>query len=239
MALDIAVTFTISNRPHYLDRALRSWRNVRGVDKVKFYFGIEPSQLRMDNSLLIFRFMGDVRAKGKTYYNEERLGVLENPYVCLNDAFKLHDYVILAEEDIEVSSDILEYHTWAAETYENDKEIGAVCSWNGLPDTHMPNGVLRSPAFPSVWLWGTWRDRWNEYIGPTWDHDYSSSVGYDSGWDWNMNKRVFPAKGKKSIVPLISRSNNFGAIGTHNGGIPMSAPSFQLDIPAQEYREFS
>lgn len=231
------VTFTVNDRPNYLRSTLDSWASVRGIGESYFLFNCEPNE--SNSAQIAHDWICDNSLTGEVVVNEVKQGVLSNPHTALKRAFQRDSYAILAEDDLLVSSDILEYHRWASAKYVDDPEIAMICSFSNWDANVilLPN-VLRVPGFGNVKIWGTWKDRWEEYISPTWDHDYSSSSGYDSGWDWNLNRRVLPKRGKKSIVPMLSRVQNIGAVGTHaDTGEYEKAPVFELDRPKVDYLE--
>jgi hypothetical protein len=137
-----------------------------------------------------------------------------------------------------VSDDTLEYFEWASTVYETHPRVAAVC---GYTEEQGPlDGVVLEKRF-SPWIWGTWRDRWRKLIGPTWDHDYSTYNGHpgnQSGWDWNLNTRIYPEYGLYTAFPTSSRVQNIGVFGVH--GTPgnfETSPSFQPIYGQSEYQE--
>ena len=75
----------------------------------------------------------------------------------------------------------------------------------------------------------------------TWDRDYSTyngSPGFETGWDWNLDTRVFPAHGLVAVAPRVSRVRNIGEVGER--GTPedlVPAPSFVAHQARRRYRE--
>lgn len=243
--MKLAVTFTVGHRFKYFEPVLDSWAAVRDKKDVLFYFSCEPSDWRIGdggNATRAEKWIKDNGVVGRVYRNNKQFGVLKNPHTALQRAFCPQvDYAILAEDDLLVSDDIVEYHKWAANEYRNDREIAMVCSFfQHIADESLLPNVARVPNFASVWIWGTWVDRWFGYISPTWDHDYSTGdEQFPGGWDWNLNKRVLPKLEKKSIVPLVSRSQNIGIDGTHavDARYHITAPSFELSREKVEFSE--
>jgi len=236
-----AIFLTAYNRIPYLQQTLASWESVRGQEGWDFIASIEPGPMAQQVVEEFEEFASkttfntfDIRV------NENVEGVLHHPWLCFEGLFGMgrYDFVVRAEDDLVVSNDILEFFSWSAHTYRDDAEVATVHAYTA---TDGPiNSVRRSEAF-SPWLWGTWRDRWAGLIGPTWDHDYSTfngSPGFQSGWDWNLNTRIFPEYNLRSIVPVVSRANNIGLHGVH--GTPENferSDSFHFSFPMVQFTE--
>jgi hypothetical protein len=148
--------------------------------------------------------------------NKQKLGVLKNPWNALDFAFTYGaDFVILAEDDVAVSQDILEYFTWASEQYAYNKEVLCVNAFSQINDGS-ENEVTKDHRFSPL-VWGVWKDRWNNLLKDTWDKDYSTGKpdGSEAGWDWNIN-RIIERENMAVIKPLHSRSDHLGEYGgTH------------------------
>lgn len=234
-----ALIFTAFDRPDYFFEVLESWRAVRGKSEWDVFLSLEPSNKAVeDQQAAVFL---SVFPDGEVHVNDEKLGVLHHPWVAFTYLFqeRAYEFVVRAEDDLVVSSDILEYFAWAAEHYEDDQSIATV---HGYTEELGESDTVRRVVGFQPWIWGTWAYRWEDYIGPTWDHDYSTNngqAGVEAGWDWNLNKRIFPAMGVQSVYPTASRVNNIGVFGTHANGIEMLATSasFQFDREKTHYRE--
>ena len=59
----------------------------------------------------------DFAAETTITINPQRYGVLGNPWHAFNDGFAVSDFVVLAEEDLIVSEDVLEYFAWCRACY--------------------------------------------------------------------------------------------------------------------------
>lgn len=218
--MKIGIALTANDRPNYFTQTVDSWLNVRGFQDIppldKWVF-IEPSLV-----------VSDMESEGhrlgaKVHSNANKLGVLLNPWVALDNMFKPRttgcreevnyysgpcDFVILAEDDILVSSDVLEYFAWAAEAFEDDASVLTVNAFSregGEKDL-----VTKRDGFASPLIWGTWIDRWRDIIRDTWDKNYTFN-----GWDWHLDA-IAKENGMKSVMPLQSRSDHIGEFGgTH------------------------
>jgi len=208
------VVFTVFEREDYLKETLKQWATVRGLEEYDIYFRIEPSGNVESIVDIIHEFKDKVNTDVYTVHNHKVLGCALNSWTAFNDLLQKYEFVILAEDDILVSDDILEYFNYLQRKYRDDKEV-AVISANYEFEGYAKDLVSKVGIFRGQ-VWGTWRDRWENFIRDTWDFDYSTSVdGGPSGWDWHMSLRVFPENKLKSIVPHSSRSQHIGVNGIH------------------------
>lgn len=234
-----ALFFTAYDRMDYLRQTLKSWESVRGIQDWDVTFRIEPGPRQEEARHQFETFAARV---GLVDYdliiNPERLGVLEHPYVGFNDLFQRFNFVVRAEDDLLVSDDILEYFSWAADTYEHDIDVATINAFSKV--SGQDDKVFRQQRF-NPWIWGTWKHIWDRLLEPTWDHDYSTFngvPGVESGWDWNIDTRLLARNGYSAIYPENSRVQNIGLWGIH--GTPdnlLTAASYKPIYGAQDYRE--
>ncbi len=237
-----ALLLTAFDRPAYLRPVLDSWSRVRGLRRWHLRFAVEPSAVSAEVVALLHAFVARTgHPDAEVVVNPRRLGVLENPYVHLDALFAAgHPFVVRAEDDLLVGDDVLELFEHAAAGYADDARVATVHAFSRAPAGGRADALVRVAEF-CPWVFGTWRDRWTSVVGPTWDRDYSTwngSPGFETGFDWNLNTRVFPAHGLVSVSPEVSRVQNIGAVGVH--GTPElleTAPTFAPHRPVQAYRE--
>lgn len=228
------LVFTGFNRPGYLRESIASWNQNDGILDWDAWFLLEPSELQYYMAEEFYRLDS---ASINGWINEKRLGVLRNPYTALKSSFTVgSEFTVLAEDDIEVSSDTLKYFEWAMEEYKEDKSVLAVLAFSRNSVSNNPEdrgSVARTKVFCPL-VWGTWHDRWRDFIEPNWDLDYSSGNpdGSEAGWDWNM-MRVAVREGMDFIYPAWSRSNHIGQY----GGTHTSEQSFP-ESQAPTYEQF-
>jgi len=205
------LVFTAYNRPDYLGPTVSSWNGVRNLKNWNTTFFIEPSDKQEIVGEMALALSTTVTAR----VNETVQGVLVNPWNALNTAFENGaDFVVLAEDDVIVSQDILEMFEWTALEYQTSYKTLAINAFSDLGQGKA--NQLYSAGHFSPLIWGTWRDRWEEHLCDTWDKDYSTGLpdGSQAGWDWNIN-RILTAKDMRIIKPVQSRSNHIGLFGTH------------------------
>lgn len=213
-----------STRPHYLEETLNSWARVRGTEEWLFSFHLEPGSHQRACVELIEAWEQRVSAVRVHYlFNGAKLGVLRNPWAALHLAFTGGaSFVVLAEEDIVVSTDVLEYFARESERHEDATGVLAVCG-SYFGEDGDPNEVYLAADFCPL-LWGTWADRWNDVLRDTWDLDYSTGNpdGSEAGWDWNIRRRLIPQRELRCVWPRASRALHIG----EHGGAHMQPEDF-------------
>lgn len=203
--------FTSYNRPEYLQQTVYSWNGVRNLQSWNTTFYIEPS----DQQDTVVSLALSLNTSVTAVLNTEKLGVLVNPWNAINTTFENGaDFVVLAEDDVLVSQDILEYFEWASLEYETAKRVMLINAFSRLGG-EKANQVMIEGSFSPL-IWGVWRKHWESYLRDTWDKDYSTgnSDGSEAGWDWNIN-RILTREKLGVVKPLQSRSDHIGLIGTH------------------------
>jgi hypothetical protein len=196
------VTFTVTNRPHYLKQALESWSRVRGVGNVALEFHCEP----FEECVQVCQEVAF--AESRVYVNAERLYSQRNTYVALDTAYARADYVVLAEDDMVVSDDILELHQWAAAEYRDDQRTLALVAGRGQ-EARSDDPAAVVPDWRIGWCWGSWPDRW-AYIGPDWCLDYQHGLQPDREWDTRISNYWCREQGHRTLIPALSRVQHIG-----------------------------
>lgn len=207
----------LPNRPSYLHTTLESWRKVRHLDEWLFRFHVEPGSLQHLCISMIAAWRDSLKScRVDIVRNDARLGVLRNPWSAFDTAFQLDsDFVLLVEEDIIVSTDVLEFFSRTSSQYETNSDVLAVCG-SYFGESGDPLETYLAQDFCPL-VWGTWSGRWYNTLRDTWDLDYSSgkSDGSEAGWDWNIKKRILPQRQMKCVFPRASRALHIGEYGVH------------------------
>jgi hypothetical protein len=255
-----AVIITAHRRPDYLRQTLASWQRARGLDRlhsVTFALGYDPdawmAQLRVVDAFRRDSGLGDrVRVKvdsdAARRSNGMHRAIAEAANHVLQDPAV--EFVIFGEEDIAVSADTLEYMSWARREFAAQGAVAAVCAhsvggagWDKrepADDADADQEAVRLLQYFNPWCWGTWRNRWEKLLEPTWDYDCNSGGPLDSGYDHHLHRRILPEGGLVCVVPGASRSQN---IGRHGGWASneetwafSQAASFRADREPVAYR---
>jgi hypothetical protein len=223
----MAVMTTACSRPAYLQQTLTSWANVDGVTS-----GLSAFAVALGQSPKEFEQINLIRsiAPGAHIWLDSPDAARSNGmHRAIAEAATRAfteldaDFLILSEEDLTVSSDVLRYMAWAEEKFRGDKRVLAVCAhspggngWDDGPcdDEGADQDTVRLLPYFAAWTWGTWKDRWFDHLLPAWDFECDSGGALDSGWDWNIATRILPKGDFLCAVPDASRSQN---IGQHGG----------------------
>jgi hypothetical protein len=231
------VVFTVSGRRlKYLQETLATWREVRGIETATLVFCVEPTgDTWITRECLNFR----PAARVLVSQNAKRLGVSGNPWAAMELGFGLAEFVVLAEEDTPVSTDVLEYFEWARGTHwpiggagPTDRQVAAICAHQIGKPLGSEMDVLRSRHFSPV-VWGTWRRVWEStLLGGDW--------GGPNGWDTKINEKLRDGGGQV-LIPARSRSQHIGKEGGAHctpAYFPRTVSrSWQAEFGPQAYRE--
>lgn len=214
---NVVLAFTAYNRVDYLKQTLSSWlkTNLELVTSVQFY--IEPSDKLDEITKVIDDFAAKCPVPVIKHVNPERYGVLKNPWKLFENLFdfQLATFVILAEDDFDVSPDTLDFID-ATRSQAQPKTLAICCKNVSESSDENPATFTYDEGFSGN-IWGNWKENWRKYLKDTWDFDYSSgnADGTSSGWDHHIGKRIMPKNGLKCLVPTASRSWHLGVQGVH------------------------
>lgn len=220
----VGLMLTACKRPYYAEPVLRSWAAADGANDLcgmAVALGRSPKEAGM---LSLIRGL----APGAHIYLDSPQAAASNGMhraiaEATTRAFREFDadFMILSEEDLQVSSDVIRYFQWAADRFAGDDRVLAVCShspggqgWDDGPcdDEGADQEAVRLRPYFQAWCWGTWRDRWKGELEHRWDRDCDSGGPMDSGWDWHLATRILPATGMLCVIPDASRCQNIGEL---------------------------
>jgi hypothetical protein len=233
------IAFTVSGlREKYLREALGSWGRARGVQDWHLLFSLEPCQRSFPVADFTW-WVKRVFASAEVVVADRHLGCLANTRQAMRLAFaRGAEFAVCAEEDLLVSTDVLEYIGWVRDAYAADRGVATVCAHSLCTDHGGQGDVVRASWFNPL-VWGTWRDRWESFIDPGW----GGYEGNAEGWDNNLRVQVNMA-GRQGIFPVRSRSLHIGKASTLMPGLLAEhfykcalSTSFVPDREPQDYRE--
>jgi GNT-I family len=224
---DMRIILTGNNRPQYMRATIESWSRVRGIQDVMVEFHLEPGNPAVEVACSEAPFPREVYVAGG------HQGVQRNPWQAACHAFEASDFVVLAEDDMIVGTDTLEYLSWAERYFRADKNVLAVTAANIEPgDPPVPGAVSLEHRFQG-WVWGIWRDRW-DIIGPDWTFAYEHN-----GWDYRLSEHWCRDVGMMTVFPHLSRVQHIGREGgthcTPEMFVGLLSQSFLPEAEPQEY----
>lgn len=239
----ITVAFTVScMRQKYLRAAIDSWASARGSEHARFVFCLEPTPTSF--SLAEFTQYVEHRFPGRAlvYRNTRKLGCPANTRQAIGVATALSEegFGAVAEEDLEVADDTLEYLAWARDCYREDPQVVVVCAHARSSRVADPAAVVRASWFNPL-VWATWKPEWDGFLSREW----GTLPGNDLAWDANMQQRVRDA-GKLAVFPARSRVVHRGETSTLTP-LPLSEYYFRHFMsdcyaphyPPQRYHEIA
>jgi hypothetical protein len=225
------IVFTAFNRPNYMRQVLDTWRLVRGVKDVVLDFHIEPGCPEMEQVCQ----EASTFATAILHVNQSRMGVQVNPFLAFDCGFEQSDFVILAEDDMVVGTDTLEYFRWAEEKYRDRQDVlGLTAARRQLAGDPPFADAATLAHYGEFWVWGTWRNRWTSMIRPDWKFNYEYN-----GWDMRLNDYWCRERGMRMLTPNLSRVQHIG----REGGIhcmpdmfeALLSPCFLPEAEPQDY----
>jgi hypothetical protein len=242
----MALMTTACSRPHYLEASLTSWAQADHAQALSgFAVALGRSGKEAEQLDLVRRMAPGAHIWLDSPQAAQANGMHRAIAEAATRAFNefAADFLILTEEDLAVSSDIVTYMAWGAEKFAADKRVLAVCShspggqgWDPEPcapqDGNADQEAVRLLPYFQAWTIGVWRDRWFDLLLPNWDFDCSSGGPMDSGWDFHIATRLLPQWGMLCAVPDASRSQNIGQY----GGWAAQPENFHL-TQSQSFRE--
>jgi hypothetical protein len=199
------LVFTANDRPAYMRQVLGSWAACPGIADVPMIFLCEPGCPAMvETCAAAGAFCKNVEVR----VNTRREGALGNPYRAFEAGFTRAEFVIVAEDDTTVTPGALAFFAAADRMFRHQPRVAAVSPFrHHSPAAPRPGAIELTTAFEST-IWATWRDRWDNLIRGTWDHDYSRK-----GFDWNL-QRIIDEQELQVAQPQLSRAQH---IGEHGG----------------------
>ncbi|XP_046848286.1 protein O-linked-mannose beta-1,2-N-acetylglucosaminyltransferase 1-like isoform X1 [Xenia sp. Carnegie-2017] len=205
---DIPVAVIASNRPHYLYRGLRSMLSSHGAKKELFTVFIDGF---FEEPAAVARLY-DVKVVQHIPISSKNARISQHYKRTLTETFNAYPnagYMIILEEDLDVSVDIFSYFNQFLPLMDTDESLYCISAWNDQGYDHTCNDpamLYRVETMPGLG-WLLKRRVYKEELEPKWPTP-------DLFWDWDMWMRMDSnKKGRECIIPDISRTYHFGAKG--------------------------
>lgn len=212
--LKLPLAVMASNRPFYLLRMLLSLRTVEGLDTslvTVFIDGFldEPVSVAKLFGLNVEQHAGSGKLNSRISQHYKR---------SLASSFARHplaNYLVILEEDLTMSVDILNYFKQLLPVFENDRSVYCISAWNDQGYKHLSNDpamLYRVETMPGLG-WVLSRRLFKDELEKKWPKP-------EQRHDWDMWMRMESnKKGRECIIPDISRTFHFGAKGLNIGSM--------------------
>lgn len=144
--------------------------------------------------------------------NERKLGVRNNPFQVLVDAFLVgSQFNLYLEDDLVLAPDAVAVANW----YYEQQLPNALClnllNYGSCGDDHTAM-LRREEAFNALGL-GVTRQSWEAHFRPQWFVD--DPEDRSTGWDWSLHRYLRRRGELYTVQPALSRSNHTGRYGTY------------------------
>lgn len=193
------ITVSAYNRPEHLRECLDGLSRCIGISSSHVAVVCDMSD-KTSECLEIAR-----SHRFDTVENESRMGCNATIKKCIAYAVAVmgSEFHVHLEDDIVPSRDLLEWFSWARDTYEQDSEIFTISGYQRSGNGNFTTCGRRRKFTP--WGWATWHDRLIQ-IGL--GIDETSLVSWDVQTNITRGTR-------KELFPSVSRVDNIGPVGEH------------------------
>jgi hypothetical protein len=198
-----AIAITAFNRPHYLERMLRTLV-ANDLEAWEVFASVEPSPVVDDVCALLARHLPRARIDR----NPQLLGPAVNPYKVLLAAFGAgSELVVYLEDDMVLACDVTRLAAWYGREVLPRRTM-CLCLFSadhgGEADGHRL--AYRKESFGTLGVVLT-RAQWLAHFQPVWFHDVR-------GWDWSVRDfGLRPDPALYTLAPVVSRTNHIGREG--------------------------
>ncbi|XP_060562976.1 protein O-linked-mannose beta-1,2-N-acetylglucosaminyltransferase 1-like isoform X2 [Ruditapes philippinarum] len=206
--LDVPLIVIASDRPHYLFRTLKKLLQTPGVQADKIIVFIDGIH---DEPLEVTRLL-NVKGVHHEPQGEKNARISQHYKASLTATFNFHpdaEYVIILEEDLDVSPDFFNYFYQTKHLLDEDQSLYCISAWNDQGYEHScqdPALLYRIETMPGLG-WMMKKSLFKDELEPQWP-------GPDKRWDWDMWMRHDAIrKSRECIIPDISRTYHFGSKG--------------------------
>jgi len=205
------ITFPVGYRPTYLKQFLESLSS-QDIGDYKIICSAEKSAECID----ILKNCGlpmTILIKSNSSGVRSHSGARDNMYNVLNYAFENgSDFNVHLEDDFLLSPDAINLANWYYENYKNDPYTYTsygLFNWGSTGNDF--NGLVTATTFHGLG-WCAFKENWTECYGKYWYDDKLARKHANAyGWDWAI-EAFFKEFKRKSILPVISRTNHIGRI---------------------------
>lgn len=210
MLEQVPIVVMASNRPHYLQRMLRSLLSADGVDPSMVTIFIDGFY---DEPALVGQLF-NIRTIQQRPTAHRGARISHHYKTSLTKTFQLFpdaEFALIFEEDLDIAEDALVYFNQTLQLLRDDPSLLCVSAWNdqGYEHTARDNRLLyRIETMPGLG-WMLKRALYKQELEPNWPSP-------ERPHDWDMWIRMDSVRrGRECIIPDVSRTFHFGSTGTN------------------------
>lgn len=158
----------VYNRPDHTRKTVESLKLNRLAKESILYVFSDAAKSAKDVVLVkkVRKYIDSITGFKQVIVHKRKrnLGLANSVITGVNEVIYLSKKVIVVEDDLQSSSQFLDYMNSALNFYENDKKIFSVTGYN------YPDALMKIPTSyhydvyisnrPSSWGWATWLNRW-------------------------------------------------------------------------------
>jgi hypothetical protein len=206
-----AISLITFQRENYLKETLESWRNARGIENYDFYIFIDRSE-NLQNILDVANNFKKT-SLFNVYITVNKIGQQgnwRNSFNAINSIINRYEFVILAEDDVIVSNDSLEYFDYLIPIYQDSEDIISISANYVNDNAFNDNSVFVINGFSGL-VWGTWPKWWNKILKTAWSIPPENGIAWDE-----VANLIVRGYDLRSVVPAVSRSQHIGKTGYYS-----------------------
>lgn len=226
------ITFPVGYRPTYLKQFLDSLAT-QDISDYKIICSAEKSpaciKVLKEHSLPM-----TILIKSNSSGMKSHSGARDNMFNVLNYAFSNGStFNVHLEDDFLLSPDALNLANWYYENYK-DKPYSytsyGLFNWASKGEDY--KGLTEATTFHGLG-WCAFKENWDECYGKYWyDDTIARKYANAYGWDWAI-EGFFKEYKRKSILPMISRTNHIGRL----EGTCCTIEYFDKTYPSQQWNK--
>lgn len=173
----LAIVIFAYNRPEHFSNCLEKLIAEFGEKKLNWYVFVDGAKCLSSNknNMKIVNIANSLLEREIALIKLRPLNVgLKNSVILgVTEVLEYHERVIVFEDDLEVKRGSYRYFVSALEKYESNTNIVQV---SGFSYNKFNDNMAYFLPLTTSWGWGTWKDRWFDFIDKTLSNDCLSSI---------------------------------------------------------------
>lgn len=162
----VAVLITTYNRPDCLRTLLQEVSKYN----IRIYLSVDYPKNQEDKNIFYNENLKIIEEYNKNIYKlyifKQNQGCFLGVTKAINWAFVFEEELIILEDDILINETFLKFMNEMLTKFKYDLNIGSISGANLVPKNELEfsDDPVRLSCYTASWGWGTWRDRWMDYI---------------------------------------------------------------------------